>query len=158
MPPQVVRPPETSTLSLSPEGLSIHMRIPADRLYLANAMLTLREICDHLNLDCRQSNRISLVMEEALLNSMEHAYPAAGGDGQIDLQFTVEGDEFLVVVEDFGRGIPSGRESEYIADDSILNDRGRGLCILRGLSDKSAVTPTSQGTRATMLFYLPTNA
>jgi len=145
---------ETSTLSISPEGLSIHMRIPAERGYVNNAVLTLREVCDHLNLAVKQSNRIVLALEEALLNSIEHAYEEVEQTGQIDLHFSVEGEEFLLVVEDFGRGIPGDKNIDSIDDRSILNDRGRGLCILRGLSDKSVVQATDRGTRATMLFYI----
>lgn len=151
-----VEPAETSTLRLTPEGLSIHMRIPAERPYMKNAVLTVREICDHLNLAIVKANRIILSLEEALLNSMEHAYEAtADGHGQIDLQFSVEGEEFVVVVEDFGKGISADKATEAIEDISILNDRGRGLSILKGIPDKSVIQATDRGTRATMLFYLP---
>ncbi|RCK79695.1 MAG: hypothetical protein OZSIB_4167 [Candidatus Ozemobacter sibiricus] len=156
--PASTQRPETSTLRLSPEGLSIHMRIPAERPYLRNAILTLREICDHLNIDPARRNRIVLALEEALLNAVEHAYNGDGHLGQIDLQFTIEGDEFLVMVEDFGQGISPEQAMGYIHDDRILEDRGRGLCILRGMSDRSVVQATERGTRATMMFHLPSNA
>lgn len=154
MAPESLTNGETSTLRLSPEGLSIHMRIPAERSYMKNAVLTVREICEHLNLTPDQANRIVLALEEAILNAMEHAYDTPDCHGQIDLQFSVEGEEFLVVVEDFGRGIPNEKIAWEIDDCSILNDRGRGLSILRGLPDKSVVQATDRGTRATMLFYL----
>ncbi len=134
------------------------MRIPAERPYLRNALLTLREICDHLNVQPAQSNRITLALEEALLNAVEHAYNGHAHEGQIDLQFTIEGDEFLVIVEDFGRGISPEHAVGYIHDDRILEDRGRGLCLLRGMSDRSVVQATDRGTRATMMFHVPANA
>lgn len=153
--PAAIDKTETSSLHLSSEGLSVHMRIPAEWLYLSNAVLTLKEICEHLDLPLPHANRIVLVLEEALMNAIEHAYQDDGG-GLVDLQFTVQGTEFLVAVEDFGCGIPADLPEDLLTEDEILSDRGRGLMLVRGIADKALVQTTSQGgTRATMLFYLP---
>jgi anti-sigma regulatory factor (Ser/Thr protein kinase) len=129
------------------------MRIPAERGYIGNALLTLREICEHLELANDKTTRILLAVEEALLNSMEFGY--VDGQGWIDLQFSVEGNEFLVVIEDYGRGMENRDFHAFQTEDEILCDRGRGLCILRGMSDKSVFqTSLGGGTRVTMLFYL----
>jgi len=143
---------ESSTVSMSPEGLSVHMRIPAERMYMANAVLTLREICDHLCLSPERTNRVVLVLEEALMNSIEHAYNGDGGF--IDLQFSIEGPEFLIVVEDFGNGMVHDVDIDSLEASDLLFERGRGLCIMKGISDRAVVQSSSRGTRATMLFQL----
>ena len=151
-----IPPVEECGVTLSAERISVHMRIPAERVYLGNAVITLREICEHLDVGCSKTNRIILALEEALLNAIEHAYIEGGGI--VDLQFSVEGPEFTVVVEDFGGGMKSFPVEDPDSDDSvdaILADRGRGLRILRGISDHSELeSPPGRGTRATMLFYL----
>jgi len=129
------------------------MRIPAERLYLNNAILTLREICDHLDVRSERACQIVLSLEEALLNAIEHAY--VGETGLIDLQFSVEGSEFIVVVEDYGCGISRQKELDLLTNEEILCDRGRGLFILNGMPDKTILqTNIGKGTRATMLFNL----
>ncbi len=144
---------EQSSVHFSSEGLTVHMRIPSDWVYLNNAILTLREICDHLDLPSRQSNRIVLVLEEVVMNAMEHAY--SGSSGLIDLQFSVSGNEFILVVEDFGQGIPDGLPIDLLNEEEILCDRGRGLMIAKGIADRALVQKTSGGgTRATLLFQL----
>jgi anti-sigma regulatory factor (Ser/Thr protein kinase) len=148
-----MKSPESSSMTLSSDGISVHMRIPAEQAYLANALLTLREICDHLDISLAQANRILLALEESLLNTVEHAYVQC--DGMIDLQFAVEGSEFMVVVEDFGCGLPFEGPLPPIADHAILQDRGRGLHILRGMADKTVMQSTNgRGTRTTMMFQL----
>jgi anti-sigma regulatory factor (Ser/Thr protein kinase) len=144
---------EQSSLHFSSEGLTVHMRIPSDWIYLNNAILTLREICEHLDLPTRQANRIILVLEEIVMNAMEHAY--SGNSGLIDLQFSVSGSEFILVVEDFGQGIPDGLPRDFLKEDEILCERGRGLLIAKGIADRALVQKTSGGgTRATLLFQL----
>lgn len=143
---------ESSSISMSPEGLSVHMRVPAERMYVANAVLTLREICDHLCLPEDRAARVVLVLEEALLNAIEHAYNGEGG--LIDLQFSIEGSEFVIVVEDFGNGMVREIDIDSLVASDLLFERGRGLCIMKGISDKAVVQSSSRGTRATMLFQI----
>jgi len=147
---------EECGLSLSAERIAIHMRIPAERSYLGNALLTLREICDHLDITPDRANRIILALEEGLLNSMEHAY--SDSPGVVDLQFAVEGPEFTVVIEDFGHGLAGGHATPDLEADPV-RDRGRGLTILQGMADKVTVTSEpGKGTRSSLLFYLPESA
>lgn len=144
---------EKCSLTLSAESILVHMRIPAERLYVGNAMLTLREICDHLDLAIERANKIVLSLEEALLNAIEHAY--CDSRGLIDLHFSVEGSDFIVVVEDYGCGLTNFSEFLDVSDEKILCERGRGLSILHGIADKTVVQSLmGRGTRATMLFHL----
>jgi anti-sigma regulatory factor (Ser/Thr protein kinase) len=143
---------EESMIRLSPEGISVHMRIPAERGYIGNAVFTLQEICEHLDIG-KFMFRIMLVLEEALLNAVEHAYVEKGGI--VDLQFSVGNDEFTVVVEDFGCGIPVHSEQIPETHEGILCDRGRGLTIVKALPNKATVETTAgKGTKATMLFFM----
>ena len=146
-------------MTLSGDRIAIYMRIPAERAYIGNAVVSLREFCDHLDVGPDQAQRIIVALEEAVLNAIEYAYPE--NPGVVDLQFSVEGSEFTVVVEDFGRGLASLSHQEDSAPDpeeGILDDRGRGLQILFGMCDQAEIhSPPGKGTRATMLFSLEGN-
>jgi serine/threonine-protein kinase RsbW len=147
-------PQSESNVFLSSDGLAVHMRIPADRIYVSNAILTLREICEHVAVSVVRANRIVLAMEEALLNAIEHAYQEEDS-GQIDVQFSVAGSELSLTVEDSGCGMDGNCPNSFKTDEEILCDRGRGLSLIHKLPDRTTVDcPRGRGTRASMLFYL----
>jgi serine/threonine-protein kinase RsbW len=87
---------------------------------------------------------LELAVYEALVNACEHAYPA-GVTGTLDL--STHGDEqtVRVIVTDHGRWRPQ------TAADPL---RGRGLPLIRLLSDPAEVTSTSQGTVVIMTWWL----
>ena len=81
------------------DELSLHMRIPADRCYLANALLTLEGICEHYNVEEAARDRIKIALETALTGSIELLYDNA--QGLFDLKFSVFKDKLQITVEDF---------------------------------------------------------
>jgi len=81
------------------DELSLHMRIPADRCYLPNALLTLDGICEHYNVEEAARDRIKVALETALTGSIELLYDKA--QGLFDLKFSVFKDKLQITVEDF---------------------------------------------------------
>ncbi len=81
------------------DELSLHMRIPADRCYLGNALLTLDGICDHFSVSDDSRGRIRSALETALIGSIELSYQKASG--LFDLKFSVFKDKLQITVEDF---------------------------------------------------------
>lgn len=81
------------------DELSLHMRIPADRCYLPNALLTLDGICEHYNVEEAARDRIKVALETALTGSIELLYFKA--QGLFDLKFSVFKDKLQITVEDF---------------------------------------------------------
>lgn len=152
-----VKQTESSSMTLSSEGISVSMRIPAEESYISNTLLTVREICDYLCISSDRTSRIVLSLEEALMNAIEHAYST--NDGLIDLNFLVEGDDFVVTVEDYGRGLNFESDlSSYhqgISEGQALQDRGRGISIIRGVSDDFQLDALDgHGTKVTMMFHI----
>lgn len=81
------------------DELSLHMRIPADKCYLANALLTLDGICEHFSVAESSRSRIKIALETALTGSIELSYLKAAG--LFDLKFSVFKDKLQITVEDF---------------------------------------------------------
>ncbi len=81
------------------DELSLHMRIPADRCYLGNALLTLDGICDHFLVSDDSRSRIRNALETALTGSIDLSYRKASG--LFDLKFSVFKDKLQITVEDF---------------------------------------------------------
>ena len=81
------------------DELSLHMRIPADKCYLGNALLTLEGICDHFSVSDDSRERIRNALEKALTGSIEVSYQK--NPGLFDLKFSVFKDKLQITVEDF---------------------------------------------------------
>lgn len=81
------------------DELSLHMRIPADKCYLGNALLTLEGICEHFSVNDDSKYRIKEALEAALTGSIELSYQKASG--LFDLKFSVFKDRLQITVEDF---------------------------------------------------------
>jgi anti-sigma regulatory factor (Ser/Thr protein kinase) len=88
-----------------------------------------------------------LALSEAITNAVEHAYPPTGLNGRIDLtvRLLTEDDgstRVMATVTDHGRWrIPT----------SSPGYRGRGLGMMRALTDSVELTAGSMGTRVTMI-------
>lgn len=81
------------------DELSLRLRIPAERCFLSNALLTLDGICDHYCFSECSRDRIKKALETALIGSINLSYQKA--PGLFDLQFSVFKDRITIAVEDF---------------------------------------------------------
>ncbi|HZZ51967.1 MAG TPA: ATP-binding protein [Pseudonocardia sp.] len=88
-----------------------------------------------------------LALNEAVTNSAEHAYPSTGLNGRIELTITLRsGDDgttrAVVTVTDHGRWRIPASSPGY---------RGRGLQMMRALTESVELRAGSLGTRVTMV-------
>ncbi len=131
-------------LKLRRNELSLHMRIPADRCYMGNALLTLDSICEHFSVHSNSRELIKKALESALSKSIELSHQSCSG--LFDLKFLVFKDKLQITVEDFMLADePTGTntilpisEDELrqtldtvisMADDfKVMNENGRHAC------------------------------
>jgi PAS domain S-box-containing protein len=85
---------------------------------------------------------VVLAVGEACTNSIEHAYRDRAG-GTMHIEAEVEDDEIRVRVADFG---------SWKTPDTEPGTRGKGLVLIRALTDEVDVDPTMEGTTVTMSF------
>jgi serine/threonine-protein kinase RsbW len=91
------------------------------------------------DLDADTVHAITLSGYEAVVNSIEHGYHEQDG-GVVELYADHTDDRVTVTVVDHGHWqTPTGRP-----------ERGRGLVLIRGLSDHTTVTSSDNGTTVTM--------
>ena len=104
------------------DELSLHMRIPADKCYFGNALLTLEGICDHFCVSDDSRSRIRGALESALTGSIEVSYQKA--PGLFDLKFSIFKDKLQITVEDFMLNEDPDESEEYgLPDESLLRER-----------------------------------
>ncbi|MEW6713440.1 MAG: hypothetical protein AB1403_26705 [Candidatus Riflebacteria bacterium] len=131
-------------LKFRKDELSLHMRIPADRCYMGNALLTLEGICDHFSVHSNSRELIKKALESALSKSIELSHQSCSG--LFDLKFSVFKDKLQITVEDFmladeltaSKTLQPVSEDELrqtldtvisMADDfRVMNENGRHAC------------------------------
>ena len=77
---------------------------------------------------------VALATHEAAANVVEHAYP--DGTGSVVVRARRDDDELLVAVQDEG----------HWRTPSRTDQRGRGLTVMRSLTDEVVISPTGSGT------------
>lgn len=92
-------------------------------------------------LDADMVHAVVLSGYEVLANSVEHGYREHGGAGPVELYASHADDMITLTVVDHGR---------WRTPPSDPGFRGRGLDLVRGLSDDVEMTRTEHGTTVTM--------
>ncbi|MGE2717182.1 ATP-binding protein [Mycolicibacterium litorale] len=118
----------------------------------AHAVARLREeftrwLCDNFELDDVRSSDIVLVVNEALSNAAEFAYRDHEMGDNITLQTSYTGDTgtLAITVADHGQWRPSDASNQK-------RSRGRGIPLMRALSDRVDIDKTPQGTQVHLYF------
>ena len=119
----------------------------ADALSVARLRHELSKwLCAHLTLDRERLNDVLLVANEALTNSAEYAYrDRAQGTMTLDAHYDGADGSLLLNVSDRGRW-------RHVDPAAQPNTRGRGLPLMRALSDRMSIAWTADGTSVQMRF------
>ena len=96
------------------DDLSFHMRIPADKCFTKNALLSLDGICDHFCFTEHSRDRIKKALEAALNCSIEVIYQKKSG--LFELQFSIYKNKMMIMVEDYPL-----INSEGVSDSIVSN-------------------------------------
>jgi serine/threonine-protein kinase RsbW len=117
----------------------VRISFPAKADYLLLARLVLAGIARDVEVSDELLADLKLAVTEACGNSVRHAYP--GGDGDVTVAYTLEGETLEMVVEDRGIGVAATQEPAGRAE----LDGGMGMSIIRTIVDDVAVEPGSGG-------------
>jgi anti-sigma regulatory factor (Ser/Thr protein kinase) len=106
------------------------------------ARAAMRKWLDGWSMAPERAGDILLVLSEALTNAAEHAHGFDESPIQVQASWTPE--ELSILISDTGAwGMPHA-----------MADRGRGVGIIRALSDESAIDSTPRGTTVRVSFML----
>jgi serine/threonine-protein kinase RsbW len=137
-----------SAAAPGPEPLRLRLTGPALPLQLPTVRARVASWAQSVGATPDLVDDLVLATHEALANVADHAYPdGLNGDADaafVDAELTADG-EIVVMVRDQGQWRPPAAEPGW---------RGRGLLIIRGLSDGSEVRHDESGTTVQMRWHL----
>ena len=91
------------------------------------SLVTLNIDVDDVKLDINTSIPLGLIVNELVTNSLKHAFPP-GKSGEIDIQFHIQDDKYILEVKDNGIGFP--KDINYQNTDSL------GLRLINSLTEQ----------------------
>lgn len=78
---------------------------------------------------------IQLMLTEAITNAYQHGNQGDSSKA-IKIMYELNNDNLHLEIQDCGEGVSQVKIPQYIAEDSILNQNGRGLFLIKCISDK----------------------
>ena len=118
------------------DGLSIHvvLRLPRDPRTIAFVRDFARDALALVAARDEAVKDISVALSEACANAVEHATGAV----EYEVTLDVNADRFTALVTDQGQGLTEEMVTKSMPDPS--ESRGRGLPLMRALSDEATFT------------------
>jgi anti-sigma regulatory factor (Ser/Thr protein kinase) len=117
----------------------LELRLPAEPESLALMRRSLERWLGSVGVPEEIAYELKVACGEACMNAVEHAYPP--GDAVFEVRALNLGNTVEIEVRDFGFWRPPRAGS----------DRGRGLELMKRLSDSMKVVPGSEGTTVHLL-------
>lgn len=126
----------SATGSFADHVWEFRRRVNADAVTIADARRGLDTWAADLALGAEDRDDVVLATYEAMANSAEHAYRDHPGGGTVDIHATFVDNVLTVTVSDHGTWKAPDPEDTY---------RGRGLIMINGLADASAIAERPEG-------------
>ena len=87
------------------------------------------------NLDDEISGNLMLLLSEAVSNAIEHGNDL-DPNKTAEIVVEITEDEVVAMVKDEGKGFQPSEQDNPLAEENLLKDGGRGVFLLRELSDE----------------------
>lgn len=117
---------------------------------------SIRGLCASEGLVASEASLVELAVVEALHNIIEHGY--AGRAGRVEVEILVHQDAIRVDIRDTAPAVDlrrvAARSADIAgigaADRTFLDERGRGLVIIRSVFDEVSFTRSESGNHLTL--------
>ncbi|WP_168119687.1 anti-sigma B factor RsbW [Paenibacillus sp. HB172176] len=132
----------------------IRMTIPASAEYLDIIRTTLYAVASKAGFSYEDIEDMKVAVTEACANAIQHAYEDRTSNGQVDLMFQWDEEDFVINVKDDGRSFEPGLNEKSMAglQNIPLSEAtagGLGIFLMKALMDEVEVR-TAQGTEVVL--------
>lgn len=106
--------------------------------FILHGLSGYKDIINRITTDlnvCDKDFEIRLILTEALTNAFKHGNKY-NKNKPIYLRYNYFGDTIIFEIEDSGTELKRIVIPDYISDEDILNDNGRGLFLIKSIANK----------------------
>lgn len=115
------------------------------------------QISEQMGFEEDQAYEICIAVDEAYANALEHPVLSADNELQIEVVYRIFSDKLEVVVKDSGCGFDCAHMDIPETLEAIETARGRGLSLIKILSDSFEVLTSPESGTAIKIVKLLTN-
>ena len=96
---------------------------------------------------------ILIILTEAINNAICHGNQL-DKNKQIHFEVFSNKDNLKIIIIDEGEGFNPNALEDCTKEENLLKESGRGIYIMKSLSDEFSFTPSQNGTKFQMTFYI----
>jgi serine/threonine-protein kinase RsbW len=136
------------------EGQQVQLTLPATADFVDIVRLNLYGIASKMGFSYEEIEDMKVAVSEACNNSVLYAYGHEGG--QVEVTFSVQTDELIITVKDYGESFESykgGHQSATLHDKELGEAQigGLGFYLMQALMDDvSVVNEAGKGTKVVL--------
>ncbi len=150
-------PPGTDAITMhdNPPPDVIALRFPSRLELLGLLDRVVQSLCERLGFDESAIAAVSMAVIEAGTNAVQHGH-LRDPEKLVDVTFTVHPDRIEVSVRDTGSGFDPGMvNGDVTSPEHLLDQRGRGIYIMRACMDQVDFSVTDRGTVCHLVKHRP---
>ena len=97
--------------------------------------------------------QISMAVREGAVNAVLHGN-AYAPDKKVTLAFEHDDKEFVITIQDQGKGMDLSKIPDPLAPENLLKTSGRGIFLMRSFMDVVEIRPTQTGTELKLIKHV----
>ncbi len=127
--------------------------LPTHRESLDIAEKIISDLKDKYNINNAKYYNILIAVTEAINNAINHGNQL-DKNKQIHFEIFSNEEVIKIIIIDEGRGFNPNALEDCTKKENLLKESGRGIYIMKSLSDEFSLTPTTNGTKFQMTFKI----
>ncbi len=137
------------------EGVKIEVekKFSSDKKVISEIENLLKSIQKKIPFDSNKFHNILVASTEAVINAIQHGN-RYNPNKKVVFKVIAEPNKIIVSVADEGEGFDPSTLEDPRTPENILKERGRGIFIIKELSDKTSITTSRYGTIISMEFNI----
>ncbi|MFN3781934.1 MAG: ATP-binding protein [Candidatus Kapaibacteriota bacterium] len=133
--------------------LEVEKEFTSDKKVITEIENLLKSIQKEVPFDSNKFHNILVASTEAVMNAIQHGN-RYNPRKKVIFKVIAETNKIIVSVADEGEGFDPSTLEDPRTPENILKERGRGIFIIKELSDKTSITTSRNGTIIRMEFKI----
>jgi serine/threonine-protein kinase RsbW len=133
--------------------IKIKEEYDSEKKSILNVEPLINSLKDKLEIPLEKYYNILIAVSEAVNNAIIHGNKL-NKDKKVQIVIEANNEQIDIIIHDEGEGFEPDELNDPRAPENLLKDSGRGVFLIKELSDKSEFIHSDKGTDVFMTFYI----